>query len=252
VRITSRLLTNFQHTLSITLYMSSKLTKRSKGRRSKLSRPMIPRGPAPFVAVPDLDASLVMRKKIRYTPITTTFSITLTNQMVAEFLAINTDNVGTLTYRYALAVRIVKISIYAHSTGASATAAAIAGNHSIQYISSSATAPFGGPSKKLSCTSVFPGNSSVHAKPPLESYAAQWINCQNNVLAGAVDLVTITTSVGDIVDITYEFVANTTSTQTLVSIASPAVYGTIFPPIYAQAYGGVGAGLIPQNFSPFD
>jgi len=223
-------------------------TKRTKGRRPIRQRG--PRGQSSraFVGVPDLDHSITMKKKLRYIP-SQPSSITVTNQNFADFLAINVDNTVADTYRLCLAVRIVNISIYASPVMSAAGLGKPPLNHSIQYISSVAAAPFGGPSKLLSCVPLSPGNSVIHARPPPESYAAQWINCQNNVTAGAVDLVTITSAPGDVVDITYEFVVNTSSSQTLTSQTVAVLYPLAGGPIFALTLGGnPSAGLVPQQY----
>jgi hypothetical protein len=224
-------------------------SKRSKGRR--FGRTTRAYAPSTFQCVPDLDNSLSMRKKIRYSRLGSG-GITITNQQFADFLAINVDTNPADTYRFALAVRIIKISLYAAPSVSVNTTLIGSMPRSLQWISSVASAPFGGPAKMMSCTPLSPTNAVVHSRPPPESYAAQWINCQNNVTAGAVDLVTIISYPGDIIDITYEFVVNTSSTLTATSQTVATLYGTVQPPVYALTFGGnPSTGLTAQEFSSY-
>jgi hypothetical protein len=222
--------------------------KRFKGRRraAPITRFVKPA----LTQVPDLDNSLVVRKRIRYISLFSQAK-TFTNQQFADFLAVNTDLVGANMYRLALSVRVIKISLYAQALiGLTSTHNPYPPlPHSIQWISSVPGAPFGGPAKIMSCTPLSPGNSAVHSRPPPESYAAQWINCQNNVLASAVDLVTLNCAGGDVVDITYEFVINTTSTLTNTSQPAGSFTYATQVPIYALTMGGNStAGLVPQQY----
>jgi len=226
----------------------SKSVKRSKGRRPVRPRFSPSRGPSPFVAVPDLDASLVMRKRIRYALQSATGVVTITNQTVADFLAINVDAIAGDTYRLALAVRIIKISLYASNQNVSATYVP-SHNHFVQYISTTAAAPFGGPAKIMSANPISTGTAVVHARPPPESYAAQWINCEYSDSSAAIQLAVISCTSEDVVDITYEFVVNTSDILTSVSAAT-SFLGSVAPPIRALCYGGTG-GLVPQNFAAY-
>jgi len=212
--------------------------KRAKGRRA-------PR-PSPLAIVPTFDYSITLKKTIRYDASITSAAV-LTNMNVAEALIVNSaaNPVLAPAMRLCLAIRIVSIKIYGRATTSGASQ-----NRAIQWISSTPTAPFGGPSKIIGATSVFPGSTMVASRPPLDSYAAQWVNCQNNSLAAAVNLVTLTYATGDIIDITYELVLNTSSTQTPTS-APVAIYGSVNCPIYALIFGTGGTGLIPQFYTGY-
>jgi hypothetical protein len=216
-----------------------RFTKTTKGRigRKRLTGPE-----RPFEAIPDLDCSINLRKKIRYLSNSTT-GVTFTQQNLADLLVVNVTGVVAQTYRACIAIKLLKISIY----GAARTGTTV--NRSIEYISNSPLAPFGGPSKIISTTAVFPQTCAVHARPPIESYAAQWVNCQAPSTTPGTNLFTVTTMSGDIVDLTVELVLNTTSTQVAPSFV-PSGFVGVNAPFYVWAISS-STPLIPQYFSSY-
>jgi hypothetical protein len=221
----------------------------SKGKkRASVPRSMPrARSASAFAAVPQLDYSITLFKKIRFDVQAPTNPLSITNQNLSDLLAINVTGVPAQTYRLCSAVRLVKVSIYGASGIVSGSVQAPL-NRSVEFLSSTSTTPFGGPSKILGATSVFPGSSVVSVAPPADSYAAQWIN---SLASGtSIQIMNITAQKGDIVDFTLELVINTNAVQTAVSFL-PIVFGAPNAPIYCWSFGGASV-LVPQYYSIYN
>jgi hypothetical protein len=197
----------------------------------------------PFPVIPNLDCSITLKKKIRFLFNATT-GVVITNQNLADLLAVNVTGIAAQTYRACLAVRLIKVSIYGGAR------AGVTATRSIEYISNTPLAPFGGPSKILASTSTFPATCMVSGSPPPESYAAQWVNAQAPNTTPSTNLVTVTAVSNDVVDLTVEFVLNTTSTQIAVSF-TPVTFVGVNCPFYVFQFTPLSPPMIPQYFSSY-
>jgi uncharacterized protein YodC (DUF2158 family) len=144
---------------------------------------------------------------------------------------------ATAAYRQLQAIRIKSIQIWGPMDSTLAPQPVV-----IIWTSASSTAPFGGPAKIISDTSM--GSSEcayVSTSPPRGSFASQWF--QNSSLASAT-VMEIGCPINSIIDVLFEGVLNTNGQATFVGTT---IAGATVGVTYIRALDSQGSSnIVPQ------